>query len=64
MTIKYRVDYYESERGWGNDSWTTEYATEQEALKATTETNEKYCSTSSTPDYYIKATYVGPVEVS
>jgi hypothetical protein len=29
--IKYRVNYYESEKGWGNDSWDTDYDTEEEA---------------------------------
>jgi hypothetical protein len=61
--VKYRVSYYESERGWGNDSWNTDYITEEEALIKVEETNLKFCSTVSTPDYYIRATYVGEVKV-
>lgn len=34
MEIKYRVNYYESESGWGSDSWNTDYDTEQEARDA------------------------------
>jgi len=58
-TTKYFVEYYESERGWGSDVWETAYDTKDEALAATKETNDKYMNKSYTPDYYIRATYVG-----
>lgn len=61
--IKYRVEYYESERGWGSDSWVTDYNSESEARLIVEDTNNKYCSSPITPDYYIKATYIGPVVV-
>lgn len=61
-TIKYRVSYYESERGWGSDSWVTDYDTQLEAETAVAETNaknvEKYA-----PDYYMTAIYVGEIVV-
>lgn len=60
--IKYRVKYYESERGWGSDSWNTDYPTQLEAENATNETNAKNVSTHA-PDYYITATYIGEVLV-
>lgn len=60
---KYRVKYYESERGWGSDSWTTDYATQKEAEDMVEETNKKYCSEASAPDYYITATYIGEVKI-
>jgi len=61
--IKYRVSFYESERGWGSDSWNTDFLSEELALKNVEETNTKYCSSPTAPDYYIQATYVGPVVV-
>lgn len=60
--MKYRVKFYESERGWGSDTWTRDYPNESEALKAVIECNQKYMGQCSTPDYYIKATYIGAVE--
>ncbi len=60
--IKYRVEYYESERGWGSERWTTDYKTEKEAKAMVEETNLKYGGKEITPDYYIIATYLGPVE--
>ena len=64
MITKYRVNYYESESGWGNDSWTRDFDSEALAQQAVKETNDKYCSSASTPDYYIQATYKGPVQVT
>lgn len=61
--IKYRVNYYESEKGWGSDSWNTDYSSQAEAEEWVEKTNKLYCSSSQTPDYYIKATYVGEVIV-
>lgn len=62
MKIKYRVNYYESESGWGSDSWNTDYDTEQEARKAYQECFDRYMGKTSTPSYYIRPTYVGKVE--
>jgi hypothetical protein len=59
--IKYRVEYYESERGRGSDRWTTDYNSEKEAKDIVEETNLKYGGQAITPDYYIIATYIGPV---
>ena len=61
--IKYRVQYHESERGWGSDVWNTDYDTEQEARKAYQECEDRYMNQSSTPDYYIRPTYIGEVSV-
>ena len=63
MTIKYRVNYYESECGWGSDSWNTDYGTEQEARDAYQECFDHYMRQNSTPSYYIRPTYIGEVKV-
>ena len=62
--IKYRVDFVESERGWGSERYSNYYETETEARNTVKETNDKYCSTSYVPDLYIAATYFGEVEGS
>lgn len=62
-TTVYRVRYLESESGWGSDTWTTDYPTEDEAKKMANETNEKFCSSPNTPSYYIKAEYMGPITI-
>lgn len=53
------VDFFESERGWGSDSWSNQYETEQEALDAVHACN-KNNPTDHVPDHHIVATYVGP----
>lgn len=63
MPTVYRVSYLESERGWGQDRWTTDYTSEEEAKKMVQETNEKYCSSQTTPDYYIQAEYLGQINL-
>lgn len=63
MPTVHRVHYFESERGWGSDQWQTDYTTEEEAQKMVKETNEKFCSSPITPDYYIKAEYLGPINL-
>lgn len=60
--IKYRVDYHESERGWGSDDWTVDFLTEEQALAAVKDCNKDNPET-HIPDYYIVASYRGPVEV-
>lgn len=59
MSNKYVVEYYESEAGWGSETWTTEYASEAQALAAVEENNRKYMGDTVAPYYYIKATYKG-----
>ena len=63
MTIKYRVNYYESECGWGSDSWNTDYATEQEAKEAYEECYDRYMRFDLAPSYYIRPTYIGEVTI-
>lgn len=63
MTIKYRVNYYESEKGWGSDSWDSDYDTEEEAKAAFQDCWDSYMDKDIIPDYYIRPTYIGKVEV-
>ena len=58
MSKKYVVEYYESEAGWGSETWTTEYSSEAQALAAVKECNNEYLG-KSCPSYYIIATYKG-----
>lgn len=51
---KWRVHYMESERGWGQDYWHTDYDTEDEAKTAYDETNASNTAPVA-PDYYIQA---------
>lgn len=60
--IKYIVQYYESEAGWGSKTWITEYNSENEARAAAKDCNDKYMFKSTTPSYYVKATYIGEKE--
>lgn len=60
---KYRVDYHESARGWGSDDWSHFFSTEEAALKDVENCNRGN-PTDHVPDYYIVATYYGPVNVS
>jgi hypothetical protein len=60
--IKWRVNFLESERGWGQDTWHNDYDTKEAALKAEADCNAKNTSPTA-PDYYIQAEYKGPVEV-
>lgn len=48
--FKYEVDWLESERGWGQDTWTTVYDTREEAQKEIDRSKPK---PGPTPDYYI-----------
>jgi hypothetical protein len=56
---KHLVEFYESERGWGSETWVTEYDTYEQAQAVVYECNYKYMGKSVIPDYYIKATYKG-----
>lgn len=61
--IKYRVHYYESERGWGSESWCVDYDTEREAKEEYQMCYDRYMGKPNTPNYYIVPTYIGAVEV-
>jgi hypothetical protein len=52
------VEYFESERGWGSDSWTREFDTQKEATEAVAHCNQDN-PTDHVPGYYIVATYAG-----
>ena len=58
MTVKYRVYYTESERGWGQEHWSTDYDTYDAAKAAITKLNAdneaEYARTKMVPDYYIQ----------
>lgn len=56
---KFRVEYVESERGWGQEYWHTDYDTKEEALSAVEDCNKDLPNVA--PNWYIKATYVGVV---
>lgn len=62
--IKFRVDFVESERGWGSEHYSCYYGTESEARDIVKETNDKYCLFPCVPNFYIVATYFGEVEGS
>jgi hypothetical protein len=57
MTIRYKVEMIESERGWGQKVdevlW---FKSEDKAKKYVEDYNGKYNNESSTPDWYIVAT--------
>lgn len=57
----WRVHYVESERGWGQDHWHTDYRTEAEAQAAYGNTNAKNTSLTA-PDYYIQANRIEKIE--
>lgn len=59
---KWRVHYMESERGWGQNYWETDYDTPEEAQAAYDETNAKNKS-SVAPDYYIQANRIEEVTI-
>lgn len=52
--VVWRVYYVESERGWGQDYWETDYDTEEEAQEWYDKTNAKN-NLPYVPDYYITA---------
>lgn len=51
---KYRVTLIESECGWGQDSWTEDFDTYEEAMKRVSSVNSENTSPVA-PDYYIIA---------
>lgn len=52
--LKYRVTFLESEIGWGQNIFTTDYDTREEAEVAIERVNSENTS-SVAPDYYIQA---------
>jgi len=54
MATKYRVFLFESERGWGQDSWTEDYNTHAEAKERIRSVNAKNTSPTA-PDWYMIA---------
>ena len=57
--VKYRVTYLESERGWGQKTFTVDYDTYEAAKKAIDDTyarnNEEFVESGGVvPDYYIQ----------
>jgi len=58
---KWRVSFFERKRGQSPSTWTKDYDTKEEALAAEAECNSRSTLKTAT-DYYIQATYKGPVE--
>lgn len=56
----WRVEFMESERGWGQSYWNTDYDTPEEAQTAYDETNARNTATRA-PDYYIQAVSIKEV---
>ena len=59
---KYRVRYFESERGYGNDSWDKDFETKEDALKDVERIEARYGGRDVVPDYYVTAFCVGEFE--
>jgi hypothetical protein len=57
MTVKYRVQLVESERGWGQEYWHEDYDTHEEAKQRIQDVNSKNVATSA-PDWYMRAEQV------
>ena len=51
---KWRVEFMQSERGWGQNYWHVDFDTKEEAQTAYDETNARNTAASA-PDYYIQA---------
>lgn len=62
MAVKFRLEFYESERGWGSDVWYNYYDTLDEALAARDECNRDNSGT-HVPEYYIIARDITVVDV-
>lgn len=59
---KFRVEYMESERGWGQNYWSTDYDTYEEAKEMFDSCNAQNTSLTA-PDYYIMALEIKEVDV-
>lgn len=54
----YVVEFFESEQGWGSETWYRGFSTEQEARQKADEVNAKNTA-STAPVWYMIATYQG-----
>lgn len=54
MSVKYRVQLVESERGWGQEYWHEDYDTYEEAKERIRSVNAKNTSVTA-PDWYMAA---------
>jgi hypothetical protein len=54
MTVKYRVQLMESERGWGREYWQETFDTYEEAKERIRKVNAQNTS-SVAPDWYMQA---------
>jgi hypothetical protein len=54
MTVKYRIQVMESERGWGRDYWQEVFDTYDEAKARIKAINEQNTSLTA-PDWYMQA---------
>lgn len=50
---QYCLELYESERGWGSNSWIERFNSEQERRKRTEQLQKQYGGHDIVPDYYI-----------
>ena len=57
MTVKYRVQLMESERGWGQEYWHEDYDTHEEAKRRIEDVNSKNTDLIA-PDWYMRAEQV------
>lgn len=62
-TVKHRVDYIESERGWGTKVDDTKLFDTEEEARAEVKRCNKDLPTDHVPEYYYMAKYVGEVIV-
>jgi hypothetical protein len=61
--FKYEITVMESERGWGQDYWTEQFDTPEQAQARIVEINSKNTSPVA-PDYYVQAyTTIKTVEI-
>jgi len=54
MTVKFRIQCLSSERGWGQERWTEDFDTLQEAKARIKRINDKNTAVTA-PDYYEQA---------
>lgn len=54
MTVKYRIQLVESERGWGQEYWSEEYDTFEEAKERIKDVNSKNIG-ATVPGWYMQA---------
>jgi len=62
MTVKYVVNMFESERGWGSETWDVEFDTLEEAEAYKADVNKDHFK-GPAPDYYMIARDITKKEV-